>query len=161
MSASHRRPALLALALVLLGWPRAARARVDPDCFAGEDSFTCALARVDDARAADRLFTPILGRAGWAWACFSVQYVAGDAGDPATLLVVLHGARGESSRTCTVPRPDGRATAAGKARAARLAEQLRRTLHEAPPALRRQLLRDTRRLFVGDGWGGEAELSLP
>lgn len=155
-----RRLLIAPCALSLLLAPQIAKARVDPDCFTGEWSFTCAVNRVDEAKEADKLFGPVLERRGWNWGCYAVQYVKGDGGGRDTLLVIVHGRKGSTPPACTTPSRANQQAAMAPSEIAAVADELKHALLRAPKPLRDQLLRDTKMLSVGNGYGGAAEVPL-
>jgi hypothetical protein len=137
-----------------------AGAEVDPDCYAREYSFTCDRDRLDDAKSANQLFKPMIRRHGWGAGCFWVQYIHGDNGAEDTLLVIVNGSPGTSAPACTTPSPENKARAAGAAKLKVIGAEFKKAITKAPNAVRARLLRNTRALHLGDGYGGEAELML-
>lgn len=108
---------------------------------------------------ADALLAPHVARAGWAGACFRLQDVAGDAGAPDTLLLVLHGARGGRAPACLVPR-ENRGRAASFTQLSAVARDARDAIRTAPRSVRTGLVRNAAQMVVTNGYGGELSLVL-
>lgn len=80
-----------------------ADADVDPDCFAGADSFVCHKGRVEDAKLVEQFAAPVLARYGWSRSCVTVQFIRGDEGRPDTLMVSVNGPKGGRAPSCLQP----------------------------------------------------------
>lgn len=147
------------IAFVLTVWPSFGRAEVDPDCLERESAFLCDAARLADIRTTEELLAPVIEKAGWARACFTVQYTQGDPSAPPTILVSVSGQRGERAPTCRSPLGQSKTKVA-------TAGQLRILLEEALTALRQEradsqtAVRGMKRLLFTNGWGDEAAASL-